>query len=83
MQLHERLIAEFTQEVAADSKAMMMLHIHNNTKLTLDMDALMTMPDRKGVTKTTIIPIPAGLSSFESWPHPIIQLVLRNIRIKK
>lgn len=74
---------KFTQEVQPDGSAMMMLHIHNNTKQTLNMDALMTVPDKKGIAKTTILPVQPGLSGFESWPHPIVQLVLRNIRIAK
>jgi hypothetical protein len=70
---------KFTQEVEADGTAMMMLHIHNNTKHTLNMDALMTLPNQKEIAKTTILPVQPGLSGFESWPHPIVQLVLRNI----
>jgi hypothetical protein len=74
---------KFTQEVEADGTAMMILHIHNNTKHTLLMDALMTVPGEKGIAKTSILPVEPGLSGFESWPHPIVQLVLRNIRIQK
>ncbi len=74
---------KFTQEVQRDGSAMMMLRIHNNTKHTLNMDALMTVPGRKGIAKTSILPVGPGLSDFESWPHPIVQLVLRNIRIAK
>jgi hypothetical protein len=74
---------KFTQEVRLDGSAMMMLHIHNNTKQTLGMDALMTVPDKNGITKTSILPVEPGLSGFEAWPHPIFQLVLRNIRIAK
>ena len=62
---------------------MMMLVLKNNTQQTLDMDALMTIPGRKQVARTNILSLQAGLSGFESWPHPIVQLVLRNIRIKK
>jgi len=74
---------KFTQEVQPDGSAMMMLHLHNNTKQTLEMDALMTVPDKKGIAKTSILPVQPGLSGFESWPHPIVQLVLRNIRKAK
>jgi len=58
----------------------MMLIIQNKLKHRLYMDALMTVPDKKGIYKTSILPIEAGLSDFESWPHPIVQLVVRNIR---
>jgi hypothetical protein len=74
---------KFTQEVQPDGTAYMMLHIHNNTKHTLDLDALMTAPGHKEIAKTTILPVKPGLSGFETWPHPIVQLVLRNIRIAK
>jgi hypothetical protein len=77
------LTLTLTQEVQPDGNAFMMLHIHNNTKHTLDLDALMTVPDHKGVAKTTILAVQPGLSGFETWPHPIVQLVLRNIRIAK
>ncbi len=74
---------KFTQEVDAGGTAMMMLHIHNNTKQPLDVDALMTVPNEKKTFKTSILTVQPGLSGFESWPHPIVQLVLRNIRFKK
>jgi hypothetical protein len=74
---------KFTQEVQADGTAMMMLVIRNRTKQTLYMDALMTVPNKKGVAKTNVLPIEPGLSGYESWPHAIIQLVLRNIRTTK
>ena len=73
---------KFTQEVQRNGSAMMMLRIHNNTKHTLNMDALMAVPG-KGIAKTSILSVRPGLSDFESWPHPIVQLVLRNIRIAK
>jgi hypothetical protein len=74
---------KFTQEVQPDKSAMMMLVIRNGTKQTLNIDALMTVPGKKGVAKTSILPLQPGLSGYESWPHPIVQLVLRNIRIQK
>ncbi len=74
---------KFSQEVQADGSAMMLLKIHNNTKHIVEIDALMTVPDKKSIAKTSILPVQPGLSGFESWPHAIVQLVLRNIRIKK
>ncbi len=59
---------------------MTLLTTRNKTKHKLFIDALMTVPDKKGGLKTNILPIDAGLSSFESWPHPIVQLVLKNLR---
>ncbi len=77
------LTLKFTQEVQADGSAMMMLKIQNNTKQILAVDALMTVPDKKEVVKTTILAVSPGLFGFETWHHPIVQLVLRNIRIAK
>lgn len=61
----------------------MMLMIKNKTKSRLQMDALMTVPGKKGIYRTSILPIEAGLEDFESWPHPIVQLVLRNFRLSE
>jgi hypothetical protein len=73
----------FQQDKMKDDKAMMRLIIHNKLKRTLFLDALMTVPGSKEIHKTTIPPVPAGLSDYESWPHPIVQLVLRNFRFSK
>ena len=62
---------------------MTMLVIRNRLAKRLYVDALMTMPEKSGIVKTSIMPIEPGLSSYESWPHPIIQLVLRNLRFEK
>jgi hypothetical protein len=59
----------------------MMLIIQNKLKRDLRMDALMTIPGKEGIYKTSIVPLGAGLSDYESWPHPIVQLVLRNFRV--
>jgi hypothetical protein len=55
----------------------------NNTKQKLFFDALMTVPDRQKPLKTSLLPVRPGLGSYESWPHPIVQLMLRNIRLKE
>lgn len=77
------VILTFTQEVQPDGTAMMMLQIHNHTKCILVMDALMVVLKREEPVTTTILPVQPGKFGWESWPHPIVQLVLRNIRIKK
>jgi hypothetical protein len=65
---------EFRQE-----DAMMMLTIHNRTSHQLKMKALMTVPGRKNAAETSIIPVEPGLTNFESWPHPIVKLLLHEI----
>ncbi len=62
---------------------MTMLTIQNRLKQRLQVDGLMTVPGKQGILKTSILPIEAGLSDFESWPHPIVQLVLRNFRLSE
>ncbi|MGV3662379.1 MAG: hypothetical protein ACO1TE_19505 [Prosthecobacter sp.] len=73
----------FTQDVKADGETMMLLQIRNKTKHPLRFDGLMTVPGNKSILQTRILPIRPGMSSFESWPHPIVQLVLQKLRIEK
>ena len=73
----------FTQEIENDGDAMMMLVIKNQTDLKLYTDALITVPGRKKPGKTSILPVGPHLVGYESWPHPIVQLVLRNIRLQE
>jgi hypothetical protein len=73
---------KFTQDKAPDGRAMMMLVITSKLKRQLFVDALMTVPGKKEIYKTSVLPVQPGLAGFESWPHPIVQLVLRNLRFK-
>jgi hypothetical protein len=70
------------KELQKSTSAGMMLTIQNKMKRGLSMEALMTVPGKKEVLKTSILPIEAGLSNFESWPHPIAQLVLGNLQLR-
>ena len=74
---------KFTQETAKDGAVMMMLVIQNHSKRKLFVDAVMTVPGKPRTIETSILPIEAGLSGYESWPHPIVQLVLRNLRFQE
>jgi hypothetical protein len=69
----------FTQEKTPRGP-MMLLVIENKTRHRLSMDAAMSVPNQDGFIRTSIVAIPASLSDFESWPNPIVQLVLRNLR---
>jgi hypothetical protein len=71
---------KFTQEKEKDGSIMTLLVINNHSQKKLFLDALMTIPRKERVSKTSILPVEAGLIDIESWPHPIIQLVLRNLR---
>ena len=74
---------EFKQGDPIGDKPTSLLIMQNRTKYTFLMDAATEVPDRKDFVPTSINPLRAGLSSFESWPHPIVGLGLRNIRVKK
>ena len=70
-----------TQETITPEITIMMLVTHNGLKRTLLFDAKMTMPKEKAPFDTSITPVEPGLSSYESWPNPIIQLILSNFRL--
>jgi hypothetical protein len=72
----------FTQEKSQNGW-MMMLVIRNKLKRRLYLDALMTRPGSDKILTTNVLPVEPNLSDFESWPHPIVQLVLRNFRFSE
>jgi hypothetical protein len=72
----------FTQEKSQDGW-MMMLVIRNKLKRRLYLDAVMTLPWKDELFTTNVLPVEPNLSDFESWPHPIVQLVLRNFRFSE
>jgi hypothetical protein len=73
---------KFTEEKAG-GRVMMMLVIESGLKQTLYMNASMQIPNRKGTYKTSILPVFGGKSGFESWPHPITILELKNLRFSQ
>lgn len=73
---------KFTQE-SSPNGPMMVLVTRNKLKQKLFFDALMTVPEKKEIYKTTVLPVRPSLSTVESWPHPIVQLVLRNFRFSE
>jgi len=77
------MVFKFTQEKSIDGRFMMLLTISSKLKHQVSLDALMTLPGKKGVYKTSILPVGPGLSNFESWPHPIVQLALRNFHFSQ
>ncbi len=74
---------EFKEEKAGGGRVMMILVIESKLKRTLYMDAPMQVPNRKGVYKTNVLPVLAGKIGFESWPHPISLLELKNLRFSQ
>lgn len=73
----------FTQEIKEDGSQIMMLKIESRLKQKLYVDAKMSIPGKKGIYKTSILPVEPGLGGYESWPHPIVQMVLTNLRFEK
>jgi len=71
---------KFTQEPAKNDTFMMLLVTRNTLKRQIQFDAVMTIPGSKNIHKTNVLPVEAGLVTYESWPHPIVQLALRNFR---
>jgi hypothetical protein len=69
------------QEQIKDDFNIMMLVTRNGLKRTLTFDASMTIPEGKGVFKTGITPVDPGQSGYESWPNPIVRLVLSNFKL--
>ena len=59
----------------------MMLTVANNMSKPVKYDATMKAPDDRMVY-TSSCPVDAGLSNFESWPHPIKFLELSNFRFQ-
>ena len=62
---------------------MMLLIIRNRMSRTLYMKAGMRVPDRGQLVRTRITPVQPTLPNFEYWPHPVLQLALRNLRFRQ
>jgi len=72
---------KLTQEKkTGNGSTTMLLVLQNRLMRPLVVDGFMTVPGKKGIYKTNILPVRPGLSNYESWPHPIVQLVLTNLR---
>jgi hypothetical protein len=70
-----------TQETITPQLTIMVLVTRNGLKRKLLFDARMTIPNEKAPFDTNITPVEPGQSSYESWPNPIIQLILSNFRL--
>jgi hypothetical protein len=65
----------------SQQKSLMILMTNNKLKRELHFDALITLPGETRTHATSTIRIRPGLSSFESWPYPILELTLRNFQL--
>jgi hypothetical protein len=73
---------EFKQQQGPTGPVMVLI-IRNALKRTVLLDALMTVPGEKDPLRTDVLPVEPGRSNTESWPHPIVQLMLRNFRFSE
>ena len=76
------LILAFRQEKINDGWSTI-LELENRTQDKLAIGATMVVLNRKGSIPTNLLPLHAGTKSYEMWPHPIVQLVLHDIRMDK
>lgn len=71
---------EFSQDLQ-DDKATATLKLINHTTHSLTMRALMMVPGEKKPVETSILPLNAGMTNFESWPQALRQLLVYEIQI--
>lgn len=73
---------QFSQDTKGRQNAGMVLDVDNPFSKLLKYDAMMYIVGRKDWIKTSIIPVPPKLKSFELWNDVIITLVLENWRLE-
>jgi hypothetical protein len=56
------------------------LKIRNPFKRAIEYDCLIQHYNEQQLRKTSIIPVRAGLISFEMWPYPLAQVVVSSVR---
>jgi hypothetical protein len=67
------LVLNFRQEMGT-----MLFTIENRTEHWLTHEAGIRVPKSDRLYKTSVMPLGPHLSNFESWPHPVDQLALKN-----
>lgn len=78
------ILFRFSQKWDKKDKTLtMMLAIDSRIEKELFMDGLMVVPSKEQVFETTILPLKPGTTNYESWPHPIVQVVIRNLRFEE
>ena len=56
------------------------LQVKNPFKKNIIYDCFIQHYTQQRLQKTSIIPVQAGLVSFEMWPYPVAQVVISNVR---
>ena len=57
-----------------------MLQVKNPFSKNIIYDCLIQHYSEQRLRKTSILPVQAGLISFEMWPYPVAQVVVSNVR---
>ena len=63
-------------------EGMLMLKVQSKFKKTMIYKAEMRLLSKNRRQETSVVPLLAGLMSFESWPHPIEELALYGFELK-
>ena len=64
-----------------DKESKMMLTVESNLDKMLLMEGWMLLPGGKEPVKTSLAPLFPQLMGVESWPQPIVELQLKNLRL--
>lgn len=73
----------FNQKTEGKKHQMMILQIVNPFNLELRYNAEMNLMESGQWAKTPVLPISAGLTAYETWPDPLISLVLSDFVLRK
>jgi hypothetical protein len=72
----------FSQTVENNKHELMMLKVNNPFEKELSYKARMYVVGQEKWSRTSILPIPAKLSGYETWPNVIISLALYDFMLK-
>lgn len=75
------VIFGFEQPKELQDGVAMALTIDNKIKHDVGMEVMGSIPGKKDPFKDKIVPVKAGKSNTEFWPHPIVQLVLGHFQL--
>jgi len=73
----------FYQDVKSGKNAGMILKINNPFKMNLTYSAKIFLMKESKWVETSVMPVRAGLSSFETWPDVIVTIALKDWQLSK
>jgi hypothetical protein len=71
----------FTMGVFDKKTGMLMLKVESRFKKNMTYKAEMRLLSKNRRQETSVVPVMAGLTSFETWPHPIEELALYSFEL--